>query len=142
LRTPAEILSHSQLDTLWGELTEMGGGLIPGSARLPLPRYAPLLPPDLRSSGCLLPSQPSRGTRAAGGGFAAIEPHFNASFQWSGSLAVNLTGEAGTIAGAAWGREALPARWLAMLHQREYIERTAAHLSEQRDGKQGTGTVR
>jgi ADP-ribosyl-[dinitrogen reductase] hydrolase len=54
-------------------------------------------------------------------------------------LAVNLAGEADTIgavaggvAGAAWGREALPARWLAVLHQREYIERTAEELSLQR----------
>ena len=55
-------------------------------------------------------------------------------------LAVNLAGEADTIAavaggiaGAAWGREALPARWLAALHQREYIERTAEQLSRRRN---------
>jgi ADP-ribosyl-[dinitrogen reductase] hydrolase len=54
-------------------------------------------------------------------------------------LAVNLAGEADTIAavaggiaGAAWGRGALPPRWLAALHQREYVEQTAERLARLR----------
>ncbi|HLB76092.1 MAG TPA: ADP-ribosylglycohydrolase family protein [Candidatus Dormibacteraeota bacterium] len=54
-------------------------------------------------------------------------------------LAVNLGGEADTIAavaggiaGAAWGRGALPPRWLEALHQREYIEQAAARLAHLR----------
>jgi ADP-ribosyl-[dinitrogen reductase] hydrolase len=55
-------------------------------------------------------------------------------------LAVNLAGEADTIAavsggvaGAAWGREALPVRWLRVLHQRERLEQIAAQLARMRD---------
>jgi ADP-ribosylglycohydrolase len=54
-------------------------------------------------------------------------------------LAVNLAGEADTIAavaggaaGAAWGREALPARWLDPLYRRGEIEQTAAQLARLR----------
>jgi ADP-ribosyl-[dinitrogen reductase] hydrolase len=49
--------------------------------------------------------------------------------------AVNLAGEsdtiaavAGGVAGAAWGCQQIPDRWLAKLHQREWIERTARRL--------------
>ena len=49
--------------------------------------------------------------------------------------AVNLAGEADTmaavaggIAGAYWGKEAIPARWLDKLHQRERLEQTARQL--------------
>ena len=54
-------------------------------------------------------------------------------------LAVNLGGEADTIAavaggiaGAAWGRGALPPRWLEALHHRAYIEETAERLARLR----------
>jgi ADP-ribosylglycohydrolase len=54
-------------------------------------------------------------------------------------LAVNLAGEADTIAavaggiaGAAWGHGALPRRWREVLHQRETIEQTAARLARLR----------
>jgi ADP-ribosyl-[dinitrogen reductase] hydrolase len=64
-------------------------------------------------------------------------------------LAVNLAGEADTIgavaggiAGAAWGRGALPARWLAMLHQREYTERIAEQLARLRDRNQTAQKLR
>lgn len=53
--------------------------------------------------------------------------------------AVNLAGEADTIAavaggaaGAAWGPEALPERWLEKLHQRERLVNTALRLSSLR----------
>src|SRR5439155_6442370 len=53
--------------------------------------------------------------------------------------AVNLGGEADTIAaaaggaaGAAWGDEAIPERWLERLHQREEIEKVAARLDNLR----------
>jgi ADP-ribosyl-[dinitrogen reductase] hydrolase len=49
--------------------------------------------------------------------------------------AVNLGGEADTIAavaggiaGACWGREAIPERWLAALHRREDLETVAQRL--------------
>ena len=52
---------------------------------------------------------------------------------------VNLGGETDTIAavaggaaGAYWGAEAIPIRWLDVLHQRERIEAIAARLAEQR----------
>jgi hypothetical protein len=51
-------------------------------------------------------------------------------------LAVNLAGEADTIAavaggaaGAAWGRDAIPVRWLDELHHREELEQTAVRLA-------------
>jgi ADP-ribosyl-[dinitrogen reductase] hydrolase len=51
-------------------------------------------------------------------------------------LAVNLAGEADTMgavaggaAGAAWGRDAIPTRWLTKLQRREEIERTALRLA-------------
>jgi ADP-ribosyl-[dinitrogen reductase] hydrolase len=54
-------------------------------------------------------------------------------------LAVNLAGEADTIAavaggaaGAAWGREVIPARWLQALYRREDVEQTAARLAQLR----------
>jgi ADP-ribosyl-[dinitrogen reductase] hydrolase len=54
--------------------------------------------------------------------------------------AVNLAGEADTIAavaggaaGAAWGRDALPSRWLEKLHQRQRIEETAHQLARLRE---------
>lgn len=53
--------------------------------------------------------------------------------------AVNLAGEADTIAavaggaaGAAWGRGALPSRWLEKLQQRQRIEETARELAQLR----------
>jgi ADP-ribosyl-[dinitrogen reductase] hydrolase len=56
-------------------------------------------------------------------------------------LAVNLAGEADTIAavaggaaGAAWGRNAIPARWLERLHQRERVEETARGLARLQGG--------
>lgn len=54
-------------------------------------------------------------------------------------LAVNLAGEADTIAavaggaaGAAWGRHAIPARWLDRLYRREAVEQTAVRLAQLR----------
>jgi ADP-ribosyl-[dinitrogen reductase] hydrolase len=54
-------------------------------------------------------------------------------------LAVNLAGEADTIAavaggaaGAAWSRDAIPARWLAALYRREEIEQIGGRLAQVR----------
>ncbi len=53
--------------------------------------------------------------------------------------AVNLAGEADTIAavaggaaGACWGPDALPERWLAKLHQPDRLEDVAQHLADLR----------
>lgn len=54
-------------------------------------------------------------------------------------LAVNLAGEADTIAavaggaaGAFWGRDAIPTRWLAALYRRQDVEETAQRLASLR----------
>ena len=51
-------------------------------------------------------------------------------------LAVNLGGEADTIAavaggaaGACWGHSSIPSRWLSVLHERDRLEKTAQNLS-------------
>ncbi|MGV3723132.1 MAG: ADP-ribosylglycohydrolase family protein [Actinomycetota bacterium] len=61
--------------------------------------------------------------------------------------AVNLAAEADTIAavaggaaGAAWGAAALPERWLAVLHERERLERVAGELTELRRHHEAYGT--
>jgi len=62
-------------------------------------------------------------------------------------LAVNLAGEADTIAavaggaaGAYWGPAALPERWLERLHERERLERVAADLADLRRHLEVYGT--
>lgn len=56
--------------------------------------------------------------------------------------AVNLAGEADTIAavaggaaGVIWGRGAVPGRWLAKLHQRDRLTTTGEQLAELRAGR-------
>lgn len=58
--------------------------------------------------------------------------------------AVNLAGEADTIAavaggaaGAAWGPAALSTRWLASLHQRQRLEEVAGQLARTRPSRTG-----
>lgn len=62
-------------------------------------------------------------------------------------LAVNLAGEADTIAavaggalGAYWGSSALPGRWLKRLHERERLEQVAEELSDLRRHLEVYGT--
>ena len=46
------------------------------------------------------------------------------------SVVEKITSIAGGAAGAAWGREAVPSRWLQKLHQRDYVEQTAERLAQ------------
>ncbi len=61
-------------------------------------------------------------------------------------LAVNLGGEADTIAavaggaaGAYWGKNAIPARWLQMLHRRDRLEAIGEQIAARHQEKAGYG---
>jgi len=61
-------------------------------------------------------------------------------------LAVNLGGEADTIAavaggaaGAYWGKNAIPARWLQALHQRDRLEAICEQIAARQKEKAGYG---